>query len=757
MEKVHSQELREQSLLPKHQKAIQMGLKGLKVEELMKEGTSDDGISLLSIGSQVFRGSIKKLPHIIGTSYFYNDPWIGLYEEDEQKLENNDEAFTVVFEAKDAPKFMESPSNTVTNPPAYAPPVPPPMQKTSPPIPPSTQGAPVPPPPPPPPKAQQTISKPGPPPPPPASGTPAPSSDFNSFQKGLAMTLGKRKAIIDGEVQGDLSVKNILTDESKALGLPQPKVVPNQPENNKAPPPPPPPKSVPQNLSSSNSTENKVSAPPPAPPVIESRYESSKNPEEMTLAEKRQQLAGVLGNTPLIKPKPETTNPPQPIPESINSGPSTARLTQNPAIKPSIAPAPPIFFQNFEEEEELNTLFRPNSKPPPKEKKGFSGLFDTPQENEIKNPKNEPKKTRAEGLFKFIEDDDTDTASIISSDIAKKKLGKTTTERPSTYSTTSNQSIQENPSLLKVETDTKTRNQTIKSDENPFLFNQPAPPAKNSLENPFLFSTAPAKPKQTSENLSSVSKIPEDPLSLGSKVVENSSRTTIGSNKATSEEVKVPRPSIKELGANINLPSIGGPPPRQDNPVEVSHDITLSKPFRRRKNRSDLSKFDDFDDDEEQSEKKIITSKTLTFSNEQTIPSNTAPLPAESKEKIITSISSTFSNKPVIASNSTVKIEESIRLPSFSDNYLPEIGEQKPRASIGRKEVSFDPLMGISRASEKKVPPKPPAPKEEEKKTKPRPSLFDDDDEELSFRPPAKNVNKEPVIKKGRGSLFDDD
>lgn len=724
MEKIHSQELREQSLLPKHQKAIQMGLKGLKVEELMKEGGNDDVVSMSSIGSQVFRGTVKKLPHIIGTSYFFHDPWIGLFEEDEQKLEGGDEAFTTVFEAKDAPKMGESPMNTVTNPPAYSAPIPPPMQRTAPPVPPPTNSnAPPPPPPPPnrgPPPPPPPPSKAPPPPPPSGQAPSAPPGDFGNFQKGLAATLQMRKAIIDGEVQGDLSVKNVLNDESKALGIPPPKAPPAANLGNA--PPKPPPVAMPGQ-----------SPPPPPPPAAYASYETPgkvenlppppKKPEEMSMEDKKKQLAGIIGSMPMMgqRPRPEQSDPASSQNETYNAPyqqpPPQSYQQPPPPPPPQVASQnkPQPFLPNItEEEEEMNSLFRPVSKTIPKDKKNYSGLFDLPQE-EKKNPKNEPKKTRAEGLFKFIEDEDADTANLLlNSDLAKKKLGKTTTD-------------------------------------NPFLFrSNPAPKQENPPAPPKIQEKTADKPLAPSMM---------DPLSMGFR-------------SANKEEG---RPSVKELSKNMPMPMFGGPPPaRPEKPVEVPLDIAMSRPVRTR-NKASTNNFDDFSDSDKEEDKKR-SQKSGLFA--PTTPNSSKPafFQAPSKQE----------SKPILQSN-----PEQPKLPSLGDDPLlpsfgnpvakpqnpplPKLGGNKdlsPKPNVGRtvspkpppqpstgsrREVNFDPLMGGMRGPEKKTTPRPSVNKEDDKK-KFKASLFDDDDDEISFRPPAKTAApaKEPQ-RKGRGSLFDDD
>lgn len=251
MERIQTQETREASVLPKHQKAIALGLSGLRVEELMKE--ADDSSSSMTLGSTVFRGSLRKLPHIINSSYFIHDQWLGLYEEDEQNI---DDALSAI---------SKNPAPTTTVPPPITSQAPPPLPGQAPPplpgqgLPPLPgQGAPPLPGQGPPPLPGQSMMPPPlpgnrsatmpnlnmPPPPlpgmslppplpnsgmPPLPTMPGPSTQpaqvktgeipksAGAFAKGLAMSLEGRRQIIDGEKQGTLSVKATMADESKVL------------------------------------------------------------------------------------------------------------------------------------------------------------------------------------------------------------------------------------------------------------------------------------------------------------------------------------------------------------------------------------------------------------------------------------------------------------------------------------------------------------------------------------------------------------
>lgn len=72
-------ESREAQLIPKYKEALQLGMKGLKVDDLLREASQDDVASSNTLGTSIFRGQMRKLPHIINSQFFYDDPWIGLY------------------------------------------------------------------------------------------------------------------------------------------------------------------------------------------------------------------------------------------------------------------------------------------------------------------------------------------------------------------------------------------------------------------------------------------------------------------------------------------------------------------------------------------------------------------------------------------------------------------------------------------------------------------------------------------------------
>ena len=292
--------------------------------------------------------------------------------------------------------------------------------------------------------------------------------------------------------------------------------------------------------------------------------------------------------------------------------------------------------------------------------------------------------------------------------------------------------------------------------------------SKPKQANPFLFSKAAEEP--ISQNIS------DDPLSAFSSESKSPSKTEnkdrVSNSFAspnektptlsfTTTENQSPRPSIKDMQANIPMPVFGGPPPsRQDKPTEVSHDITMLKPVRQRAIRGSTAKFDEFEGGDEEP---LGKEKTL-------------PLTVERKS--ITPVQS----KPVsLVEEDKIKMPEV--LPSFNQpeprlsapNNPPVTFKPPPQSRVenkpsGRKEVSFDPLMSGFKPSEKKTTPRPsvnkedttkatPRPlvnREEEKKTKPRANLFDEDDDEMTFRPSIKPAAQKEAPKKVRGSLFDD-
>lgn len=78
-EKLQNQENKNASLLPKYQKALRLAISALRVDEMIKEAYEGDESSVSSVGSTVFRGTVRKLPHIINTDEFWRDDSVGLY------------------------------------------------------------------------------------------------------------------------------------------------------------------------------------------------------------------------------------------------------------------------------------------------------------------------------------------------------------------------------------------------------------------------------------------------------------------------------------------------------------------------------------------------------------------------------------------------------------------------------------------------------------------------------------------------------
>lgn len=78
MTKAKNRETREASLVPKFKEAMELGLKGLRIAEMVNEGDESrlDG----EIGGNMFY-SHRKLPHVINTSHYIADAWVGLYED----------------------------------------------------------------------------------------------------------------------------------------------------------------------------------------------------------------------------------------------------------------------------------------------------------------------------------------------------------------------------------------------------------------------------------------------------------------------------------------------------------------------------------------------------------------------------------------------------------------------------------------------------------------------------------------------------
>lgn len=536
MEKVHSQELRENTILPRHQKALKLGLAGLKVDQLLKDGKEEDSMSTTTLGSQIFRGTIKKMPHIIGTSSFYNDPWIGLYEENEQALDGIEEISDEAQSIKSANRAsMQSVSSST------APPIPPPMPKTQvptppppamnsqtlvpPPIPPSLSKAQNPPPPPPPTISSQSLVPPPIPPsiskPPTPQQTQAPNPPgVSNFQKGLAATLEERRKIIDGEVKGDLSVKKTLINEGEVLGI-TPKVF-----NTFSHP------ATTQQIERSVSTID--------PP-------QKKRPEDMTLEDKKRQLAGIFGGGPAPPKQP-------PIPQKELNAPINTQPIMPPIIKqtapippPTAQPSKPAIIQQpaqpkvkgiFDGDEDAS-MFRP-SRPSTQPKKSDI-FFD--KDSDYKNPPKpeENKNRKVTNLFKFIEDEDEVTTDILlNSDIAKGKLSSKSPQ------------------------------------DNPFMFKAPETTNQKKEDNPFVF-----KPNDQQQEK------PKKPISIEP---EEKKSTEASPAPERQEETKSPIPPFP----------FGMAPPQSSKKASENIDVEIgmNKPIRPARTISSNKKFDEFETEE---------------------------------------------------------------------------------------------------------------------------------------------------------------
>lgn len=159
-EKLQNQENKNASLLPKYQKALRLAISALRVDEMIKEAYEGDESSVSSVGSTVFRGTVRKLPHIINTDEFWRDDSVGLYgnlqiEEDEQHLETTDFIDGIDEQISDSDFSTDHLSNLYVPPPPLLPgsnnvPMPPPLPGSNyipiPPPLPSTNNVPMPPP-----------------------------------------------------------------------------------------------------------------------------------------------------------------------------------------------------------------------------------------------------------------------------------------------------------------------------------------------------------------------------------------------------------------------------------------------------------------------------------------------------------------------------------------------------------------------------------------------------------------------------------
>ena len=139
--------------MPKYQKALKLAIQALKVDDMIKEAYEGDESSVTSVGSTVFRGTVRKLPHIINTDEFWRDDSVGLYgnqyvEEDEQRLDTADFA----EDTETSPKILTTEELYNATPPGFNIPAVPPLPGSNniPAVPPLPGSNSIPPPPPPP-------------------------------------------------------------------------------------------------------------------------------------------------------------------------------------------------------------------------------------------------------------------------------------------------------------------------------------------------------------------------------------------------------------------------------------------------------------------------------------------------------------------------------------------------------------------------------------------------------------------------------
>jgi hypothetical protein len=501
-EKLKNQENKQLNLIPMYQKAFRLAVKGLKIDELIKEANVDDAASSTSVGSTVFRGTVRKLPHIINTEEFWNDPFVGLFgnfyaEEDEQRLDTEEILITdpeYKYDTNDPtlppPPPIESPSLPNAG---FIAPTPPPLPNagfiapTPPPLPNAGFIAPTPPPLPnagivnppnagvkAPPLPNLSVSPPPPPPPPP----PMPISDVSApplppasqYSKNLALALESniylaRKKIADGEMEGDLSVSSTLNHEKKVLSIFYTDIPSNQ-NKPTMPVPVPPQVSNPVTI-----TSPIIPSPPPA--AVSPQASETKTPEQMSMQDKKNKLAGIFGGQqaprsspqpvqqaeeeePVSQSQPSPTKPvelyspiqppsippqarqviiplpklpSQPEPKSPNSAPtSVPKIPTQPDSTPlkdlPKLPVPSsthssvigsVIFQ--EDKVEESELFTDRKRRPAGKK--FDDLFNSSESNPSAKPSSIGK-TRDQ-IFKYLDQQEEAPQDVLSSQFAKKK------------------------------------------------------------------------------------------------------------------------------------------------------------------------------------------------------------------------------------------------------------------------------------------------------------------------------------------------
>lgn len=164
----------------------------------------------------------------------------------------------------------------------------------------------------------------------------------SEFQKGLQKALAGRKAVIDGEVKGSLSVAAVRKDEAKALHLPPPAPLPVFVPASK----PPAPKPLPVVQAPSPMAPPQIAMPQMTPQMMPQGEVAYEN---LSMKEKRGLIAAVLsGKVPppdsssrtqsVSEPEAPYQPEPSPVPQVFNKPESPAK----PAVIPAIPIAPEI-------------------------------------------------------------------------------------------------------------------------------------------------------------------------------------------------------------------------------------------------------------------------------------------------------------------------------------------------------------------------------------------------------------------------------
>jgi hypothetical protein len=80
MTKAKNKETRDASLVPKFVQAVNHGMAGLHIDDLLRDApdtTSSSGAE----PEGIFFKDQRRLPHIINTAHYIQDPWVGLFED----------------------------------------------------------------------------------------------------------------------------------------------------------------------------------------------------------------------------------------------------------------------------------------------------------------------------------------------------------------------------------------------------------------------------------------------------------------------------------------------------------------------------------------------------------------------------------------------------------------------------------------------------------------------------------------------------